>query len=423
MKLKTGIAVLSVNALLALAIGQALQGESPSEGPSALPVLQASVTVPGNQDPVVVEGALSSNTRGWTRASQAAVAATEQGIRPELVDAYSLAVAASPLDCHLTVSLLAAIGQVESGNLVGHHLDSEHRAVPAILGPVLDGKKFAAIEDTDRGKLDGDKVWDRAVGPMQFVPASWRVAGVDMDGDGRRDPQDVDDAAGTAMIYLCAGGRDLATDKGLNDAVLSYNHSVTYLRLVLAWKAVFDRSPLVGWAALPVLDAWEQSPLVPAAPPAATTVTDLRTNAPAPKSGTPSPGTPGTAAAPVGPVPMTGTPGSSATPSTSPSTGSTPTAPASGQPSTPPTSPDPKPTPDPSPTPDPLPTCPVPSPSDPASPSATPDEDGGFIADVPGDGTAAPVECSPPIDPETGLPMAPVPDADPSTEPSAGGGG
>ncbi|MET0998767.1 MAG: lytic murein transglycosylase [Marmoricola sp.] len=447
MKLKTGIAVLAVNALLVLAIGQALQGEAPPEGPSALPVVQASVTVPGHQDPVVVEGALSSNTRGWAHASQAAVSATEKGIRPELVDAYSLAVAASPLDCHLTVSLLAAIGQVESGNLVGHGLDSEHRAVPAILGPVLDGKRFAAIEDTDNGKLDGDKRWDRAVGPMQFVPASWRVAGVDMDGDGRRDPQDVDDAAGTAMVYLCAGGRDLATEEGLNDAVLSYNHSVSYLRLVLAWKAVFDRNPLVGWAALPVLDAWEQSPIVAAVLPSPTTVTDPRTNAPAPGVGTATPATPGTAAAPVIPVPSTGTPGPPATPGATPSTGPTPTGPTPGdptpgdptpgdptptdpapaQPSTPATEPDPKPTPDPTPTPDPLPTCPVPSPTDPAatpSPSVTPDEDGDgtATADVPGDGTAEPVECELPIDPETGEPVSPTPDAEPSTEPGAGGG-
>ncbi len=269
MKLKTGIAVLTVNALLVLAIGQAVQGEKPGVRPRALPVVQASVTVPGDQDPVVVEGALSSNNRGWAHASQAAVTATEQGLRPELVDAYSLAVAASPLDCNLTVSLLAAIGQVESGNLVGHGLDSEHRAVPAILGPVLDGKRFAAIEDTDDGRLDGDKVWDRAVGPMQFVPASWRVAGVDMDGDGRRDPQDVDDAAGTAMVYLCAGGRDLATEEGLNDAVLSYNHSASYLRLVLAWKDVFDRTPLVGWATVPVLDAFQQVSLAPGIAPGA----------------------------------------------------------------------------------------------------------------------------------------------------------
>jgi hypothetical protein len=297
---------------------------------------------------------------------------------------------------------------------------------------VLDGKRFSALEDTDGGKLDGDKVWDRAVGPMQFVPASWRVAGVDMDGDGRRDPQDVDDAAGTAMVYLCAEGRDLATADGLEDAVLSYNHSVAYLRLVLAWKGVFDRNPLVGWSALPVLDAWEQSP-VP------TRVRELRTSAPAKH---PKQATTGTAAAPASPGPSTGTAATApATPSPGPATGPSPTAPAPADPSTPAAEPDPKPTPDPEPTPDPqpdpeptpdpkpdpeptpdttpppdpLPTCPVPSPADPPPGGDT------VTADVPGDGTDQPVECVPATDPGTGPSSDPVPHGKPSNAPGAGG--
>src|SRR3954453_8275641 len=72
-----------------------------------------------------------------------------------LMSAYRAAVAQSPNGCHLTVPLLAAIGQVESGSLVGRTLDSGHRLAEPLYGPVLDGNGFAAIVDTDNGALDG----------------------------------------------------------------------------------------------------------------------------------------------------------------------------------------------------------------------------------------------------------------------------
>ena len=180
----------------------------------------------------------------------------DQGIRPELVDAYTLAVALAPAECHLSLSLLAAIGQVESGNLAGQRINAGHRVVPGVLGPVLDGSKYAEIPDTDDGRWDGNKTWDRALGPLQLLPASWRMAGMDSDGDGRRDPQNVYDAAGAAMVYLCDGGRDLGTRKGLEEAVLAYNHSRAYLKLVLAWKTVFDTADVTGLGSTPPLGAW-----------------------------------------------------------------------------------------------------------------------------------------------------------------------
>ena len=87
---------------------------------------------------------------------------------------------------------------------------------------------------------------------------------MDADGDGRRDPQNVYDAAGAAMVYLCDGGRDLGTRKGLEEAVLAYNHSRDYLRLVLAWKTVFDTADVTGLGSTPTLGAWAaQTFLVP----------------------------------------------------------------------------------------------------------------------------------------------------------------
>ena len=54
-------------------------------------------------------------------------------------------------------------------------VDRKGRTLNPILGPVLNGVgDVAAIPDTDGGRWDGDTTWDRAVGPMQFIPSSWR---------------------------------------------------------------------------------------------------------------------------------------------------------------------------------------------------------------------------------------------------------
>jgi hypothetical protein len=87
-----------------------------------------------------------------------------------LLQAYRTAAGQVPASCHLPVSLLAAIGQVESGSLANLPLDARHRT--SVLGPVLDGNHVAAVRDTDQGRYDGNRTWDRAVGPMQFIPST-----------------------------------------------------------------------------------------------------------------------------------------------------------------------------------------------------------------------------------------------------------
>ena len=69
---------------------------------------------------------------------------------------------------------------------------------------------------------------------MQFIPSTWAVVGVDADGDGLRNPQDIDDAALGTAVYLCSGTDDLGTDAGRRAAVYRYNHSQPYVDLVLA---------------------------------------------------------------------------------------------------------------------------------------------------------------------------------------------
>jgi hypothetical protein len=165
------------------------------------------------------------------------------GIPAVVLSAYRGAaaqLAQSQPGCHLPVPLLAAIGKVESGQARGGRVDANGTAVPPILGPVLNGAGFAAIPDTDHGALDGDPVWDRAVGPMQFIPSTWRRWAADGNHDGIADPENIYDASLAAGRYLCAGGRDLSTAGGVQSAILSYNYSDAYLRLVSAWLVAYQ---------------------------------------------------------------------------------------------------------------------------------------------------------------------------------------
>ncbi|MEI2811772.1 MAG: lytic murein transglycosylase [Nocardioides sp.] len=153
--------------------------------------------------------------------------------------------AADP-DCRLPWQLLAAIGRVESnhGRFAGSQLGNDGVARPPIIGIALNGKATSRVDDTDGGQLDGDDVFDRAVGPMQFIPSTWAAVGVDADGDDVRNPQDIDDAALASAVYLCAGSADLSSSSGQHDAVYRYNHSEDYVALVLSIAADYGSTGL-----------------------------------------------------------------------------------------------------------------------------------------------------------------------------------
>ncbi|OEU88390.1 hypothetical protein DB35_18950 [Streptomyces abyssalis] len=169
---------------------------------------------------------------------------SESGIPASVLAAYKKAARsqnASDPACGLRWELLAAIGKVESGQARGGAVDKAGTTLKPILGPVLNGAGFARITDTDGGRLDGDKRFDRAVGPMQFIPSTWARWSADGNGDGTRDPGNIHDAALAAAGYLCAGERDLSTKAGLDRAILSYNNSQDYLRTVLAWYEFYRK--------------------------------------------------------------------------------------------------------------------------------------------------------------------------------------
>ncbi|MGH2386444.1 MAG: hypothetical protein ACRDGB_15555, partial [Candidatus Limnocylindria bacterium] len=131
-------------------------------------------------------------------------------IPPVAYDAYRSASDAAPAvteSCEVDWTIVAGIAQVESrhGRIDGEHVVSATGDVePPIRGRPLDGTRGTqTIADTDDGELDGDITWDRAMGPLQFIPTTWRELGRDGNGDATADPDNLYDAALTAVAHLC----------------------------------------------------------------------------------------------------------------------------------------------------------------------------------------------------------------------------
>jgi membrane-bound lytic murein transglycosylase B len=141
----------------------------------------------------------------------------------------ALTVAETHPTCHLGWNTLAGIGLVESehGTIDGSSMGPDGVARPEIVGIPLDGNGVEAIGDTDAGAMDGDDVWDRAVGPMQFIPTTWTAYGQDGNRDGRVEVHQIDDAALAAAVYLCEAG-DLSDGATWIAAISTYNPSVEY---------------------------------------------------------------------------------------------------------------------------------------------------------------------------------------------------
>ncbi len=103
---------------------------------------------------------------------------------------------------------------------------------PPIIGIALDGATTALITDTDAGAIDGDAEFDRAVGPLQFIPGSWANWYVDASGDGVADPHNIDDAALAAANYLCRAVPTLGDEASWRAGIAAYNADGAYLDAV-----------------------------------------------------------------------------------------------------------------------------------------------------------------------------------------------
>jgi hypothetical protein len=147
-----------------------------------------------------------------------------------------LATATAQPGCRLRWTTLAGIGKIESAHGQDHAvLAADGNALPPIMGAPLDGQGGRmAIADTDGGKIDGDRTWDHAVGPMQFIPSTWAKYGADADGNGVVDINNINDAALAAARYLCASNRDLSVPGDWWAAIMSYNAVQAYVHDVFS---------------------------------------------------------------------------------------------------------------------------------------------------------------------------------------------
>jgi hypothetical protein len=305
------------------------------------------------------------------------------GIPGIVLKAYQNAagkLAKSDPGCHLTWQMLAGIGKIESNHARSSVTKNGDTTSP-ILGPQLDGSRWASISDSDGGRLDGDSVWDRAVGPMQFIPTSWNRFASDGNGDGVASPHNVFDASYASAHYLCVGSRDLSNRADLTAAIYSYNHSDSYVALVLSWIDAYTQGTVVATGDRNDKQIVASDPIPPLGdndPNQASPEPNPPPKPPAsdpPKEPTNPPTSDPPTSEPPGPTPTRTPP--TTTPTTTPTPDETPTPTPTPTPTVTCT-PTPTPTPTGSPTPDdqispsPSPSSPTPGPAQTQSPSPTP---------------------------------------------------
>jgi hypothetical protein len=175
-------------------------------------------------------------------------AGASDGVPAVAIAAYSHAgrvLAVTDPTCHLSWEDVAGIGRVESDN--GQTWGSAARVTangtlfPPIYGIALNGSNGTPAMPAPHGG------WVRAVGPMQFLPATWAEYAQDATGDGQRNPQNFYDAALTTGVFLCTNGGNMNSHADLAAAILAYNHSDAYETLVESWITYYRH---VGVAAL-----------------------------------------------------------------------------------------------------------------------------------------------------------------------------
>ncbi|MEV0245250.1 lytic murein transglycosylase [Nocardia sp. NPDC050712] len=155
--------------------------------------------------------------------------------------------------CNMSWSMLAGIGRVESTHAFGGKADNQGNPLSPVYGPVLDGSLYGnnVIHDSDGGELDGLGGYDRAIGPMQFLPETWKKFAADGNNDGIADPQNLYDAALTAGKYLCSGGLNMRDVGQQTRAILRYNNSMAYVANVMAWANSYNTGVAPKPAELP----------------------------------------------------------------------------------------------------------------------------------------------------------------------------
>jgi hypothetical protein len=131
------------------------------------------------------------------------------------------------------------VAKASSGRTPASYLqlfqDSAARYCPGLSWTVL--AAIGQIESAD-GTNNGPSTAG-ALGPMQFLPSTWAVWGID--GFGQTGPPDIMnpyDAVPSAARMLCADGA-ASGGSGLSAAIFDYNHATWYVNEVLALAAEY----------------------------------------------------------------------------------------------------------------------------------------------------------------------------------------
>jgi membrane-bound lytic murein transglycosylase B len=235
-----GLAVLAALVILVLAprLGAVL-------GPDAA-ATPAPRWAPAASAPVAAVSPTGAGIAALVDPAWAASTATATGIPERAVLAYAgaaLAKSASAPACRLSWTTLAAIGKAESdhGRHDGSSIGADGTVSPPIYGVALNGDGVALIPDSDGGTIDGDAAADRAVGPMQLIPQTWRNWHTDGNGDGVEDPQNIEDAVMATTNYLCRASTALDTESGWRAAISAYNSAPSYLAKVARVGVQYNR--------------------------------------------------------------------------------------------------------------------------------------------------------------------------------------
>jgi membrane-bound lytic murein transglycosylase B len=109
-----------------------------------------------------------------------------------------------------------------------------YRKGAAAMCPGLSWTVLAAIGQVESGHgRDTSTSYAGAMGPMQFLPATFAAYAVDGDHDGVASIMDPADAIYSAARYLCANDASTGPN-ALANAIFHYNHAGWYVQMVLA---------------------------------------------------------------------------------------------------------------------------------------------------------------------------------------------
>jgi hypothetical protein len=197
----------------AVAVGNTGLANATADGENAIPEVPATAL-----DQPAVARSTAGGLDPQAGLSGAMATLSTNGIPSAALYAYKHAetvLADADPACHLPWNLVAAIGRVESnhGRIQGNALSADGVAQPGISKPAL--------------------------GPMQLTQGTFDTVSIDSDGDGAKNPQDIDDAATAAGIFLCSGEGDLSSDADARAAVARYGDGKKYVNSVMKISASY----------------------------------------------------------------------------------------------------------------------------------------------------------------------------------------